>query len=99
VDDNIVNNCTLLVLLAHVVITYFFLFSPCSFVDPPTDVAVTIGRIFISLLVAFSYPLQTHPSRICLDNLYRVSAFSLILILRGFAFSPSLCLCLLTFSA
>lgn len=34
--------------------------------------AVTIGRIFISILVAFSYPLQTHPSRICLDNLYRV---------------------------
>jgi len=40
--------------------------------DPNDQVAVTIGRIFISVLVAFSYPLQTHPSRICVDNLYRV---------------------------
>lgn len=39
---------------------------------PVDDISVTIGRIFISILVAFSYPLQTHPSRICLDNLYRV---------------------------
>lgn len=39
---------------------------------PVDHAAVTVGRVFISILVAFSYPLQTHPSRICLDNLYRV---------------------------
>ncbi|KCV72375.1 hypothetical protein H696_01769 [Fonticula alba] len=38
----------------------------------PTDnTAVTVGRIFLVILVAFSYALQSHPARICADNLYQ----------------------------
>lgn len=38
----------------------------------PTDVFVTVGRIVVAIHVAVAYPMQSHPSRICMDNLYRV---------------------------
>lgn len=39
---------------------------------PVNSVAVTIGRIFIAIHVAFAVPLQNHPARICMDNLYKI---------------------------
>ena len=40
--------------------------------DNPDDISVLIARLMVTLLVIFSYPLQSHPARICLDNIYRV---------------------------
>ena len=36
------------------------------------DVSILVARLFVTFLVIFSYPLQSHPARICLDNIYRV---------------------------
>jgi len=35
-----------------------------------TDIAVVICRMAVSILVAFSYPLQIHPARACLFNIF-----------------------------
>jgi len=43
-----------------------------SFTDSTSDVSVFLGRLLVTFLVVFSYPLQTHPARVCLDNVYRV---------------------------
>ncbi len=41
---------------------------------PADNLSVTVGRLLLTVLVIFSYPLQSHPDRICLDNLYKVGA-------------------------
>jgi len=43
------------------------------------DVPTTIGRLLVAILVIFSYPLQSHPDRVSLDNLFRVFAIFYLL--------------------
>lgn len=45
---------------------------------PKDSIFATIGRIFIAIHVAFAVPLQNHPARICLDNLYRLFVSSVL---------------------
>ena len=37
---------------------------------PPTSLFVAIGQVAIVILVLFSYPLQVHPGRNCLDKVF-----------------------------
>eukprot|EP00600_Ochromonadales_sp_CCMP1393_P009668 CAMPEP_0174956944 /NCGR_PEP_ID=MMETSP0004_2-20121128/1806_1 /TAXON_ID=420556 /ORGANISM="Ochromonas sp., Strain CCMP1393" /LENGTH=259 /DNA_ID=CAMNT_0016205015 /DNA_START=766 /DNA_END=1542 /DNA_ORIENTATION=+ len=39
-------------------------------VSYPDNMLTSIARLFVSLLVAFSYPIQCHPSRTCIISLY-----------------------------
>lgn len=52
-------------------IFHFFLFSLHVFTSSClgafiADPVITVARVFVTLLVAFSYPLQCHPARCCL---------------------------------
>lgn len=38
---------------------------------PSTSLFVAVGQLAIVILIIFSYPLQVHPCRTCLDKVFR----------------------------
>ncbi len=38
---------------------------------PTTSLFIAVGQVAIAILVMFSYPLQVHPCRNCLDKVFR----------------------------
>ena len=40
---------------------------------PSTSIFVAVGQLAIAILVMFSYPMQVHPCRNCLDKIFRSS--------------------------
>lgn len=45
---------------------------------PSTSLFIAIGQLAIVVLVLFSYPLQVHPCRNCLDKVFRASHSSVL---------------------
>ncbi|KAK0217841.1 transmembrane amino acid transporter protein-domain-containing protein [Armillaria fumosa] len=41
---------------------------------PPTSLFVAVGQLAVVILVLFSYPLQVHPCRNCLDKVFRAGS-------------------------
>mmetsp|Transcript_8785 Transcript_8785/g.26492 ORF Transcript_8785/g.26492 Transcript_8785/m.26492 type:complete len:317 (-) Transcript_8785:1115-2065(-) len=56
-------------------VTYGDLVEPDILVNYPRSTFVSIVRIAVSLLVIFSYPLQSHPARRCLLTMYTAVRF------------------------
>lgn len=43
---------------------------------PPTSLFIAVGQLAIVSLISFSYPLQVHPCRNCLDQIFRGGALA-----------------------
>ena len=41
---------------------------------PSTSIFIAVGQLAIAILVVFSYPLQIHPCRNCLDKIFYLSS-------------------------
>lgn len=41
---------------------------------PSTSVFIAVGQLAIAILVMFSYPLQIHPCRNCLDKIFHLGS-------------------------
>lgn len=41
---------------------------------PPTSLFIAVGQLAIVILLSFSYPLQVHPCRNCLDKIFHGGA-------------------------
>eukprot|EP00600_Ochromonadales_sp_CCMP1393_P007088 CAMPEP_0174964974 /NCGR_PEP_ID=MMETSP0004_2-20121128/6184_1 /TAXON_ID=420556 /ORGANISM="Ochromonas sp., Strain CCMP1393" /LENGTH=475 /DNA_ID=CAMNT_0016213771 /DNA_START=1691 /DNA_END=3118 /DNA_ORIENTATION=+ len=73
--DAVILLAIVLVFLIYMVVagcgykTYGDEVEPDILVSYPTNIVTSIARLAVSLLVAFSYPLQAHPARMCILTL------------------------------
>ena len=50
---------------------------------PSTSLFIAVGQVAIAILVMFSYPLQVHPCRNCLDKVFHAGQPSKTIITTG----------------
>jgi len=73
--DSVIFLAIVLVFIVYMVVagcgykTYGDEVEPDILVSYPTNIVTSIARLAVSLLVAFSYPLQAHPARMCILTL------------------------------